>query len=62
MRSEQLKQKDTLKTFANPVQNGGAILMRIRLMEHEATSSLILCGGQTLQAVVFSQPAETRRQ
>lgn len=61
MRSERLKQKDTLKTLAKPVQNAVAILMRIRVMEHEATSSLIFCGGQTLQAVVFSQPAETRR-
>lgn len=60
VRSEQLKQKDTLKTLAKPVQNAVAILMRIRLMEHEATS-LIFCVGQTLQAVVFSQPAETRR-
>lgn len=61
MRSERLKQKDTLKTLAKPVQNAVAILMRIRVMEHEATSSLIFCGRQTLQAVVFSQPVETRR-
>lgn len=58
MRSEQLKQKDTLKTLAKPVQNAVAILM---LLEHEATCSLIFGGGQTLQAVVLSQPVETRR-